>query len=314
MTTVNQAPGNGKPSGGPAPGRVGETSAKRPRLLPLASLLDDFADDAEQRHNAHQTGALRGPVSGLASLDKALGGVLEPGLHVLHAGPGVGKTALGLQIAGSCGFPSLVVSAEMRPLELLRRIIARTTGVYLGKLKSGEYAPEDALKKAQQAIAAVPQLAIVDACDAYASPDWLRDAALAVRGQARHVLLVVDSVHSWSQAAGAELTEYDRLGAALDAQRALAGQLGCPILAIAERNRVSMKDGGMHAAAGNRGFEYGAESVLSLDVDDKTAAPSADERIIKLEIAKNRHGPAHKGLRVSFHGALQRFTDLEPGR
>jgi hypothetical protein len=90
--------------------------------------------------------------------------------------------------------------------------------------------------------------------------------------------------------------------------------LNCPILAIAERNRASMKEGGLHAGAGHRGLEYGAESVVGLDLDDKTPAPSVDEKVIKIEVSKNRHGPVHRGLRVSFHGALQRFRDLEPAR
>lgn len=312
MTSVNDAATNGKPRG--APGGMGETSAKRPRLLPLSSLLDDFQDDAADRHNAYTKGIARGPVTGIASLDKALGGVLEPGLHPTHGGPGVGKSAFGLQVAATCGFPALFVTTEMRPLELLRRIIARTTGTYLGRLKTGEYAPETVMQKAREAVGSVPHLAIADACDTYADLDWLRTAALAVRGDAKHLLIVVDSVHSWSEAAGTELTEYDRLGAALDGLCQLAGALDCPILAIAERNRVSMKDGGMNASAGNRAFEYSAESVLSLDVDDKTPAPSPDEKVIKLEVAKNRNGPAHKGIRLAFHGALQQFRDLETGR
>src|SRR5918998_209612 len=131
----------------------------------------------------------RGPVSGIASLDAALGGVLHPGLHIVHGGPGVGKTAWALQVAGTCGVPALYVSAEMRPLELLRRITARVTGTYLGRLKSGELTPADSLAKAREAVAAVPRLGLADACDAFASVDWLRDAALAVRGEARHVLL-----------------------------------------------------------------------------------------------------------------------------
>ena len=289
-----------------------EPPAQRPKLLPLASLLGELAEDAAARHDAHTRGIPRGPVSGLASLDKALGGVLEPGLHVVHGGPGVGKSAFGLQVATECGSPALLVTTEMRPLELLRRVIARTTGTYLGRLKSGEYAPEAVLAKAKEAIERVPQLVIGDACDAYADPEWLLDSAQIARGRERHLLVVVDSVHSWSEAARTELTEYDRLGAALDLLRALAGRLECPVLAVAERNRVNMREGGLHAAAGNRAFEYSAESVLSLDVDEKTPAPSAEEKVIKLVIAKNRNGPAVPGLKLAFHGALQRFRDLEP--
>jgi replicative DNA helicase len=217
----------------------------------------------------------------------------------------------------------------MRPLELLRRITARVTSTFLGRLKSGELAPADSLAKAQEAVAALPRLALADACDAFASPEWLREAARAVRGDERHVLVVVDSVHSWSEAAPVpELTEYDRLNAAIAELRVLAGQLGCPVLAVAERNRASMAAGGLSASAGSRKFEYTGESVLDLSAGDKErerdtssgptwmaggggAVTAPNEAPVTLTVQKNRNGAAGKRLRLSFHGALQRFTDLE---
>jgi replicative DNA helicase len=278
----------------------------------LGQLLGEWEADARAAFDARTKNVPRGPVSGIASLDEALGGALHPGLHIVHGGPGIGKTGFALQVAGTCGFPALYVTAEMRPLELLRRITARVTGTYLGRLKSGELAPADSLAKARQAIAAVPRLVLVDATDAWASPEWLCQAALAVRGEASHVLVVVDSVHSWSEASDAGLEEYDRLNAAIGALRALAARLGGPVLGIAERNRASMAGGGLSAAAGSRKFEYGAESVLDLSVDERGApAPGVGEAAVVLHVAKNRNGAAGKRLRLAFNGALQRFTDQE---
>ena len=76
-----------------------------------------------------------------------------------------------------------------------------------------------------------------------------------------------------------------------------------------------MKDGGLHAAAGTRSFEYVSESVVSLDVAEQAAGPTPDERVVLAKVEKNRSGPGHgKGLRLAFHGGWQRFRDLEPGR
>ncbi len=303
--------GNGALSERRPPSAPETDAAPAPRLLPLGQLLGAWESEAQAAFDARTKGVARGPVSGLASLDEALGGVLHPGLHIVHGGPGAGKTALALQMAGTCGVPCLYVTAEMRPLELLRRITARVTGTYLGRLKSGELTPADSLAKARQAIQSVPGLALADACDAFAAPDWLREAAVAVRGDGRHVLVVVDSVHSWSEASGVDLPEYDRLNAAIGALRALAGQLGCPVLGIAERNRASMTGGGLNASAGSRRFEYTGESVLGLSVDEKGGTPPpVGETPVVLHVAKNRNGAAGKRLRLAFAGALQRFTDL----
>jgi replicative DNA helicase len=309
-TTTNGAHADSPPPGVPAAGIAG-AGERTPRLLPLAALLGEVQEYAQAVHDARVNGVARGPVTGLRRLDDALGGVLQPGLHILHGSPGAGKTAFALQAAATCGFPALYVTAEMRPLELLLRLTARVTGTYLGRLKSGELAPADTVAKAREAVAAAPRFALADATDAFAAPDWLKEAAAAVRGRERHLLLVVDSVHSWSEAAGVDLTEYDRLNAAIGSLRTLAGQLGCPVLAVAERNRASMAAGGLSASAGSRKFEYTGESVLDLSAE-REAPPTVDgETAVVLHVAKNRNGAAGQRLRLRFHGALQRFSEAE---
>jgi len=283
-----------------------------PQLMKLGQLLGEWEADAQAAHDARVSGTLRGPVTGLAGLDRVLGGVLQSGLHIVHGGPGVGKTAFGLQVAATCGFPALYVSCEMRPLELLRRVTARTTGTYLGRLKSGELAPADSLRLAQQACAAAPELMLADATQAFADFGWLQTAAALAQGQARHLLIVVDSLHSWAEAAPGGLTEYDALGDGIADLRALASILDCPILAIAERNRMSMKAGGLNASAGSRKFEYGSETLLGLTEDTSQGRPIAPpgETSVALKVEKNRNGAAGAEVDLFFSGALQRFREL----
>jgi replicative DNA helicase len=285
------------------------TATETPRLTRLGDLLDAWRTDAEAAFLARTQGTARGPVTGLPKLDRVLGDVLSPGSHVLHGAPGTGKTALALQIAGSCGCPCLFLSAEMSALELFRRVTARATGVYLGRLKSGELAPDDSLKHAQQAAAAVPDLTIADATRAFASVAWLHQAAAIVRGDGRHLLLVVDSAHSWSEAMPGDADEYTRLGVALASLRTLARTLDCPVLVVAERNRASMQKGGISAAAGHRSFEYGAESMLELTRDMTKAPDAVGEVAIGVKVVKNRNGVAGEELSLRFNGALQRFTE-----
>jgi replicative DNA helicase len=280
-----------------------------PRLFRPAQLLEAWAADAEAAHQARRTGTPRGPATGIKTLDSVLGGALAAGLHVLHGGHGAGKTALALQMAATCGFPALYLSAETHILELFRRIVARVTGTFLGRLRSGELAPYESLALARQAAEAVPLLAFADATESFATVAWLRDAALATRGQAAHVLVVIDSAHEWAESAGGELAEYDRLNAALAGLRTLAGQLNAPVLALAERNRASIAAGGLSAAAGTRRFEYAAATVLDLNAADEGGRSDPHERIVTLRVAKNRYGAAGREIRLRFHGALQRFTE-----
>ena len=281
------------------------------RLERLGDLLGALEEDAASAHDAYVSGTPRGPVTGLKTLDRELGGALAAGTHVLHAGPGAGKTALALQVAATCGFPALYVSAEMSALELLRRHTARVTATYLGRYKTGELAPSEVVALARIAAAEAPLLALADATRSFASAAWLQDIAAAVRGEARQVLVVVDSLHSWSGGMAGDADEYSRLGAALGALRGLAGILDSPVLIISERNRSGMKSGGMSAGAGHRGIEYGAESLWELDRDEDAAGGPAGEVDVTLKIAKNRNGSPGKKVSLRFHGALQRFREAD---
>jgi len=197
----------------------------------------------------------------------------------------------------------------MAPLELLRRLTARVTGTFLGRLKSGELSPEHSLDLVCRAVAAAPNLAIADATLACASPDWIWAAAEQIRGDAQHVLITIDSVHSWAERCGDVASEYDVLNVALAALRDLSTRLACPVLAVAERNREQMRRGGLNAAAGTRKFEFGAITVLDLTRNEDAREDAAGEVDVTLTLAKNRNGAAGKQIPLKFHGALQRFRE-----
>jgi replicative DNA helicase len=279
--------------------------------LRLGDLLREFGDEAEAANHARVSGEARGPVSGLESLDRELSGAWLPGLHWIHGNAGAGKTAFALQVAATCGFPALFVSCEMAPVELLRRHTARATGTFLGRLKSGEMTRSDAEKLAREAIGAAPALCLADATRAPAPLQFLQDAAHIARGDAPHVLVVIDSLHSWALRLASGLPEYEALNVAISDLQSLAHALKCPILAISERNRDSMKSGGLNAGAGTRKIEYSGETVIDLHRDGETKDDGAGEVPIKLTLSKNRHGAAGKPLPLRFHGALQRFRQLQ---
>ena len=288
-----------------------ETEApERPQLCRMSDLLGAWDADARAAHDARKNGTPRGPLSGLPALDRELGGCFAPGVHIVHGQPGAGKSAFALQVAAKCACPCLYLTCEMAPLELLRRLTARATGTFLGRLKSGELSPSDSLALAQHGAASAPQLALVDGTRAYAAPTYLRECAHIVRGEHPHGLIIVDSLHSWAESAPATgATEYDTLNVALLSLKRLASELNCPILAIAERNRGSMQNGGLSAGAGSRKIEYGAETVLDLERGEAAREDMAGEVEIKAKLCKNRHGAAGKSVALKFHGALQRFQE-----
>jgi replicative DNA helicase len=213
----------------------------------------------------------------------------------------------------------------MSPAELLRRHTARATSTFLGRLKSGEMNVEAIEALTLRALADAPDLALLDATRAPASPARIYEAALIAKGENASVLVVIDSLQSWAEGMGEmkdgdgkplliNAGEYETLNAGIKSLRWLSHALKCPIMFISERNRESNKGGaggGLNAGAGTRKIEYGAETIFDLDRKMDEAESGAGEFDITLRLAKNRHGSIGKPIKLQFNGALQRFKEAE---
>ncbi len=220
---------------------------------------------------------------------------------------GAGKTAFVTQIAASCQCPALLVTCEMSPAELFRRQMARVCGQFLGRFKTGEMTPGEVESMAARTADAMPNLSLVDATRAYASPAYLQEVALREKGDARHFLLVIDSLHSWTRSAQSGAAEYEALNNGLQSLQTLGRNLKCPVLIVCEQGRANMEAGGVNSGAGTRAIEYGAEIVFDLQAAKEEEATG--EKPVTLRFAKNRHGAKDATVKLSFNGALQRFKE-----
>jgi len=295
------------------------SASAKPRVYELGSLFGDLEKDATLRYEAKRDGNRLGPITALNGLDERLGGAWMPGLHIVHGSPGVGKTAFALQIAATCECPALFVTCEMPPLELLRRLMARKTSTFLGKYKSGELSPDTVLSHVRQAADAAQRMFLMDATQAPATSGDIQMGATTARQSAPenpHLLIVVDSLHSWADAVSSGgVDEYERIGQACATLRQVAAALTCPVIAIAERNRSSMGKGGQNSGAGSRKIEYGAETVIGLNATttDDEGCPVYDARgetEVKAVFGKNRHGGTGKPVSLMFHAACQSYREL----
>lgn len=285
------------------------------RVMRLGDLVGELVTDNEAAIKARQSGQPRGPVTALPALDKALGGFLANGVHVLQAGPGAGKSALALQIAAMCGYPALYVTAEMAPLELFRRLIARATNTFLDKLK-GNYgdllSSRDIERLAHQTAEQMPWLTLLDATIGYVESDDIASRAEALREQAKaeNLLIILDSLQYWAKGAGSE-SEYVLVSNGVRSLSEVAARLSCPVLAISQRNREGNKakqEGGLYASKGSGDVEYASESVMDLiKVSDHADASGKTE--INLAICKNRHGEAGRIIPLEFTGKFQQFAE-----
>jgi hypothetical protein len=145
-----------------------------------------------------------------------------------------------------------------------------------------------------------------------APADVVEQAARTWRDQygAKHVLVVVDSVHSWAGVSPVDFaSEYESLNARLRDLHNVAEALVAPVFGGAEHNRGSMAIGGLNAAAGTRKFEQRTETVLDLHREDDATEDANDEYAVTLKVAKNRNGAPGKEVDRRFHGARQQLRE-----
>jgi replicative DNA helicase len=298
-----------------------QNSIPNPALV--SDLISELLNEEAVAREMKATGKKPGPVTGIESLDEEVGGFLSPGVHTLLAAPGAGKTALALQIAVSCGCPALYVTAEMRRAELLRRVTARVTSTYLGKLRGGELTEEELRARLSSVAKACPALALYDATlggETRPTPTEIQERADALRARfkADHVLIIVDSVTEWApyavsntEALATGYNDFAIAEMALNGLKQIATHLTCPVLAIAHRNRAGQgKDADkLHSAKGTGRYEYISEGVWDLERDPKKQADEDGRTRATLTILKNRYGATGLSLSLQFEGRLQKFIE-----
>jgi len=287
------------------------------KVYNLRDLLDEVVAEHDAADLATAEGRSLGPLVPWPRLAEELGGTWPVGLVGMHATPGAGKSAFGLQAAVATGCPSIVLTCEMSAKTVLRRLIAAQTNSFLGRLGRGKMSAGDLRTVAARVVESLPNFAIIDAVTAVCPADWLDAVAKRFRENGHeHVFILVDSLQAWAR--GLEvasnrkksLTEYEAVSQAVNALRGIAQQRNAAILAIVERNRASMDGGGLSAGAGSRTIEYSAEAVIELEVVDFVLADDASG--VNVRFAKNRNGRAGKTVGFSFSGATQRFNEIGP--
>jgi len=291
------------------------------------TILDLIAHNLKFR--ADQGGAGRLVRFGLPIVDgePSDGGVMGAPGHVVivAARPGVGKTALAVQILGAtaeAGEQALFCSLELDRFEALQRIAGWVTDTRRGAYWSGTYNEYHTARLR----AAKPVLDRIKVWDP-PRPTWSRIEA-KIRGAAQRGIRVAVIDH-FSEISLLGLTPKGGKrfeGASECAQRikALAKELGICIVLLAQLNREIPRGeipGTEHLRESGE-LEQIAYSILALYLD----APSPNAKVpslrgpdapppvlpqLRMAIIKNRDGKAGYTRRLAMDGATCRIRDME---
>ena len=252
--------------------------------------------------------------TGYPKLDKLLGGgMVQEGLYILAARPGIGKTTMGLKIADKVARfkPVLFVSLEMSEEQLTARRIADRSGMAIGRVLLSESVTNEERSGISAALADIARTHLYINRKPGAT---VSDIALMARSIPDIGLIVVD----YLGLIGSEeryQSIYERVTANSAKLKRLARSLGIPVLCLAQLNRESEKRKDkkptMADLRDSGAIEQDADAVMLLhrpyvyypqQIEKYSAEP------LEIFLVKNRHGKTGN-LTLNFYGRNGRITE-----
>jgi len=256
-------------------------------------------------------GGLLGITSGYVDLDYRTLGFQNGDSIILAGRPGMGKTALGLNIcyrAAESGVPTAFISLEMAKEQLTQRLMSLVSEVDHHRLRNGKLAPEEE-HKLEEALQETANLPLYILERSHLTPQALRSCCrklyrLGVR------LVVLDYLQLMTVTG--EKNREQEIACISRSIKGIAKELNIPIITLAQLNRqVENREDKRPRLSDLResgSLEADADLVLLLYRDEVYRKDSPKAGIAEVIIAKHRNGPIGT-LDLVFRPKTCRFED-----
>lgn len=286
-----------------------------------------LADDtARTMHNINERfvnpGKFRGIQTGYTRFDRLTNGLHGGELIVLAARPGVGKSAMAMNIAENVakqGKTVAIFSLEMSNEQIIERMMSGMSGVPLEYIKSGQLPHGEAdlekLRIAQETICGKMKMYGND----YASikPSEIASQCRRLKQQHGLDLIVIDYIQLMNSGVDAKQGRQNEVAAISRALKLLAKELHVPVIALSQLKR----DAEIRNIKGKES-QGGGEPVLS-DLRESGAIEQDADIVLfihkeevsgvmkySLIVAKHRNGEQGK-IELFWLGKIVRFVDAE---
>ena len=268
----------------------------------IPTRMKTIFDALEQMYTSTERETLRVD-TGFPKLDRLLKGMIGGNLVLLGARPGVGKTAMALNIATAVarkGQKVLIYSMEMLADEIVERIISQN-GVSMNDLIDLKNAPKQTWGRITDIAQRISGLPILINDDPGTTPNKIREQAHAIDGLS---LIIVDFLTLMRSDRRCESRNLE-VGAISRDLKLLAAELRIPILALSQLNR-GKEESDMPSIRDLRDsgeLEQNANKVIFMWNVDKSRGR------VGVYVAKNRRGRTGTVM-MEFNGEYMQFVEL----
>jgi len=261
-------------------------------------------------------GSITGIASGFYMLDYITCGFQNTDLIILAGRPGMGKTALALNIAGNVGkqdTPTAYFSLEMSKTQLFDRQIAGESGVNSQKFRSGRFEPDDweAINRAQGKVYTRPVFIDDSAALHYME---IRRRAWGLKKNHGIKLVIIDHLQLIR---GDKASTRDReIGSITAGLKATAKELNIPIILLSQLNRELERRPNPHKRPRMSDLRDSGNIEQDADIVAFLYRPGVyeDEEEFgghaELNVAKQRNGPTGM-IKLRWHDKTTKFQNLE---
>lgn len=257
-------------------------------LTSSRDLARELADDLDRRCETPL-----GLSVGLSDFDEITNG-LEPGdLVVIAARPGMGKTALLVSIADyvSQHTPTVVFSAEMPKLQLMRRAVSKRTTVPQVRLRRAETLSDDDWTAISLTLGTMAEQDLWIDDTPLPSLSHIRAESVSLKACHGLGLVMIDYVQLVK---GAGNNRYEELRDVAYGLKALAKDIAAPVVVLAQLNRnVETRDQkrpNLSDLRDSGAIEEAADIVGMLYRENYYDRDSSMPNVLECQIEKNRNG------------------------
>lgn len=286
-------------------------------LRPIRQVLDKYYDRVEYLYQ--HRGEIIGIPTGLADLDKILGGMQRSDVLILAGRPGMGKTSLALSIAlhAARRWQKRVAlfSLEMSDEQLVQRLISAETGIDSQRLRLGDIKENEWPTFIQATNLLSHTSFFIDDTPAISALE-LRTKARRLHAEHGLDLLIIDYLQLMRGDSNSENRQQE-ISYISRSIKALARELNIPILALSQLSRqVESRHDKRPMLSDLResgSLEQDADVVMFVYRDDVYNPDTEFPNIAEIIVSKHRSGPT--GIfSVYFKKHLAQFVDLEVKR
>lgn len=286
-------------------------------FIPISELLAESFERIDLLHK--NKGTIRGLPTGYKDLDNLLAGLQKSDLIILAARPGMGKTALALNIAQNAAVDGkkavALFSLEMSKEQLVDRLLCSQSGIDSWRLRTGNL-NEDDFSKLNYGMGVLSEAKIFIDDSPLATVTEIKAKARRLQMEQGLDMVVIDYLQlmQGSHFNSGEANRVQEISEISRGLKGLARELDLPVLALSQLSRAveqrhpkipqlsDLRDSGS--------IEQDADVVMFLYREDYYEKETEKQNIAELLIRKHRNGPTGD-ISLFFQPEQTRYFDID---